>query len=359
MSFDPAFWAGKRIFLTGHTGFKGGWMTLWLAKLGAHVTGVALDPPTTPSFYEVCALNKLLEADLRIDIRDSQALSAAMKTAAPEIVFHLAAQPLVRRSYHDPIETYQTNVMGTVNLFEAVRATPTVKAVVNVTTDKCYENREWVWPYRENEPMGGHDPYSNSKACSELITASYRNSFFSRNGVALASGRAGNVIGGGDWAADRLLPDVFRAVETGETLVLRFPQATRPWQHVLEPIYGYLTLAEKLYREGIEFAEGWNFGPEEADSRSVQWIVERLISSGLPLRWRHDDGPKVHEAGQLMLSSAKAKSKLSWHPRWHLAKALDQTFSWYQAWRAGSDMSEASREQIKHFLTGNADDKAN
>ena len=355
MPFDPAFWADKRVFLTGHTGFKGGWMALWLAEMGASVTGLALEPPTKPSFYDVCGLAKSLHGDLRIDIRDASALASAMKAAAPDVVFHLAAQPLVRRSYQDPTETFLTNVMGTVNLFEAMRATPSVKAAVNVTTDKCYENKEWFWPYRENERLGGYDPYSSSKACAELVTASYRRSFFSKGGVLVASARAGNVIGGGDWATDRLLPDVFRAVQANEALVIRSPYATRPWQHVLEPICGYLTLAQSLYEKGEEFAEAWNFGPEESDSRSVQWILEKLISLGLPLDWKHDDGPHVHEASQLMLSSAKAKSKLHWYPRWNLDSALAHTMAWHKAWRDQADMHAVSLAQISEYISGNHD----
>jgi CDP-glucose 4,6-dehydratase len=282
-------------------------------------------------------------------------LARALREAEPDIVFHLAAQPLVRRSYVEPVETYATNVMGTVHLLEAVRVTPSARAVVNVTTDKCYENREWVWPYRENEAMGGHDPYSSSKGCAELVTAAYRRAYLSAANKHLASARAGNVIGGGDWAADRLLPDFLRAISAGETLVVRSPGATRPWQHVLEPLTGYLILAQALWREGGEFAEGWNFGPEENDARSVRWIVERLCKLEPAATWRLDDRPQPHEANQLMLSSAKARARLGWRPRWNLHTALDMTIAWHQAWRNGEDMASVSISQILAHQTEPAD----
>ena len=275
---DADFWRGRRVFLTGHTGFKGGWLALWLQRLGADVTGYALDPPTTPSLFAVARVGAGMRSIIN-DIRDAETLAQAMREAQPEIVIHMAAQPLVRYSYQAPVETYATNVMGTVHLLEAVRQTDSVRAVVNVTSDKCYENREWVWGYRENEPMGGYDPYSNSKGCAELVTAAYRNSYFnpaqySQHGVALASARAGNVIGGGDWAEDRLIPDILRAIAAGEAVNIRSPHAIRPWQHVLEPLSGYLLLAQRLIEDGPAHAEGWNFGPSEEDARPVQWIVE-------------------------------------------------------------------------------------
>lgn len=343
------FWHGKRVFLTGHTGFKGGWLALWLADMGAEVHGFALTPPTTPNFFTVTNLLDRLSSSTIADIRDAAALTQAMQAAQPDIVLHLAAQPLVRYSYVAPVETYAVNVMGTVNLLEAVRQTPSVKAVVNVTTDKCYENREWVWPYRENEAMGGFDPYSSSKACSELVTAAYRRSFLKPAGIFLASARAGNVIGGGDWAADRLVPDFLRALDAGQTLAIRSPLATRPWQHVLEPLSGYLMLAEKLFADGQDFAEAWNFGPEETDARPVQWIVEYLCSQVPDAAWQCDASPQPHEANMLKLDSSKAKAQLGWRPRWDLQTGLGMTLAWHQAWKQGSDMAAISVQQIHGY----------
>lgn len=343
------FWLGKRVFLTGHTGFKGGWLALWLADMGADVHGYALTAPTEPNFFTVCKLNTHLAGNTIADIREAARLTQAMQTVRPDIVFHLAAQPLVRHSYAAPLETYAVNVMGTVNLLEAVRQTPGVKAVLNVTTDKCYENREWVWPYRENEAMGGFDPYSSSKACSELVTSAYRRSFLEPAGIALASARAGNVIGGGDWAADRLIPDFLRALDAGQALTIRSPHATRPWQHVLEPLSGYLSLAEKLYSEGQIFAEAWNFGPEADDIRTVQWIVEKLCRQVPGAVWQCDSAPQPHEANTLKLDISKAKNQLGWQPRWNLPMALEQILAWHQAWRQGADMAAASLHQIHTY----------
>lgn len=343
------FWHGKRVFLTGHTGFKGGWLALWLADMGAEVHGYALAPPTVPNLFTVANLQDHLANSTIADIRDAAALAQAIQTAQPDVVFHLAAQPLVRYSYAAPVETYAVNVMGTVNLLEAVRQTPSVKAVVNVTTDKCYENREWVWPYRENEAMGGFDPYSSSKACSELVTAAYRRSFLESAGTHLASARAGNVIGGGDWAVDRLVPDFLRALDAGQVLTIRSPLATRPWQHVLEPLSGYLILAERLFSEGLEFAEAWNFGPDEADARPVQWIVEYLCSQVAEAAWRCDAAPQPHEANMLKLDSSKAKAQLGWRPRWNLKAALGKTLAWHQAWKQGLDMAAISGQQIREY----------
>jgi CDP-glucose 4,6-dehydratase len=345
------FWRGKRVFLTGHTGFKGGWLSLWLTDLGADVHGYALAPPTDPNFFTATALKKRLASSTLADIRDAAALERAMQAAQPDIVLHLAAQPLVRLSYAEPVETYAVNVMGTVNLLEAVRKSPGVQAVVNVTTDKCYENREWVWPYRENEALGGHDPYSSSKACSELVTAAWRRSFLDAAGVQLASARAGNVIGGGDWAADRLVPDFLRALDTGQPLVIRSPQATRPWQHVLEPLSGYLMLAERLCADGRDFAEAWNFGPDEADARPVQWIVETLCARLPGAKWHRDVALQPHEAHTLRLDSAKAHARLGWLPRWNLPRALEATLDWHQAWKAGADMADFSLRQIREYST--------
>ncbi|MGA7951634.1 MAG: CDP-glucose 4,6-dehydratase [Thiobacillaceae bacterium] len=343
------FWRDKRVFLTGHTGFKGGWLASWLTDMGAEVHGYSLSPPTEPNFFTVCNLGKTIATSTIADIRDATTLRRAMQAAQPHVVLHLAAQPLVRYSYLEPIETYEVNIMGTVNVLEAVRHSPGVKAVVNVTTDKCYDNREWVWPYRENEAMGGFDPYSSSKACSELITAAYRNSFLDHVGVHLASARAGNVIGGGDWSADRLVPDFLRAIDAGQTLMIRSPQAIRPWQHVLEPLSGYLMLAEVLYTHGPGFAEAWNFGPEDADSRPVQWIVEFLCRQRPGSSWQCDTAPRPHEAHSLKLDSSKAKARLGWRPRWPLQTALGHTLEWHQAWRASADMAGLSLQQIHDY----------
>ncbi len=349
-----SFWRGKRVFLTGHTGFKGGWLALWLSDMGAEVHGYALPPPTSPSLFEVAGLASRLKSNTIADIRDLSALTHAMRASNPQIVLHLAAQSLVRRSYDSPVDTYAVNVMGTVHLLEAVRQTGGVNAVVNVTTDKCYENREWVWPYRENEAMGGRDPYSSSKGCSELVTAAYRSSFLAAAGVHLASARAGNVIGGGDWATDRLLPDFLRSLDAGHTLTIRSPNATRPWQHVLEPVSGYLTLAQRLFEHGEVFADGWNFGPEESDARPVQWIIEHLCRTIPGARWQLDARPQLHEANHLKLDSSKAKTAMSWFPRWQLAQALEHTLSWHRGWRSGKDMAALTLQQIRAYEASNS-----
>ena len=350
------FWRGKRVFLTGHTGFKAGWLSLWLQSRGAEVHGYALKPPTEPNLFTVARIGEGMASSVIADIRDADNLRKAMQAAHPEIIFHLAAQPLVRNSYTQPTETYAVNVMGTVHLLEAVRATPGVKAVVNVTTDKCYESREWVWGYRESDPMGGFDPYSSSKGCSELVTAAYRRSFFEQAGIALASARAGNVIGGGDWASDRLIPDFLRAVDAGEVLKIRSPHAIRPWQHVLEPMSGYFTLAERLYMDGDDFAEAWNFGPSDEDVRSVRWIVERLAKMRKDVCWECDDVPQPHEAHYLKLDSSKARSKLGWYPRWRLGTSLDKTIEWYEAWQSGQDMRSVTLLQISEYLSAVQED---
>lgn len=349
---NKAFWRGKRVFLTGHTGFKGGWLALWLTDMGAEVYGYALAPPTQPNIFTVADLSSRLAGNTCADLRDDTALVAAMQAARPDIVLHLAAQPLVRYSYTAPVETYAVNVMGTVNLLEAVRKTPSVRAVVNITTDKCYENREWVWPYREDEALGGYDPYSSSKACSELVTAAYRRSFLDAAGVRLASARAGNVIGGGDWADDRLIPDFLRALDAGQQLIIRSPGAIRPWQHVLEPLFGYLILAERLFTEGQRFAEAWNFGPDEADARPVQWIVDYLCGLVPGASWRLDGAPQPHEANTLRLDSSKARSRLGWHAQWGLQTALDMTLAWHRAWRQGENMTDVSLQQIHAYEAG-------
>ena len=349
MEINCEFWQGKRVFLTGHTGFKGGWLSLWLQAMGAEVHGYSLDPPTEPNFFTTVGVRKDMASSTIADTRDASALVKAMQIARPDIVFHLAAQSLVRYSYAEPMETYAINVMGTVNLFEAVRKSPTVKVVVNVTTDKCYENREWIWPYREYEPMGGHDPYSNSKACSELITSAYRKSFLQKSGVAVASARAGNVIGGGDWAPDRLIPDFLRAIDAGQVLVIRSPNAIRPWQHVLEPLSGYLVLAESLFNDGLRFSEAWDFGSANEDARTVGWIVEYLIASTPGASWELDTNVQLHEANHLKLDSSNAQTQLGWKARWKLQTALEKTLEWHNCWRQGENMYQRTLEQITTY----------
>jgi CDP-glucose 4,6-dehydratase len=351
MSNMADFWRDKRVFLTGHTGFKGGWLALWLQSMGAHVTGYALKPPTETNFFEVCGVTHGINSVLG-DIRDLAHLTQAVCDASPEIVIHMAAQPLVRYSYDNPVETYATNVMGTVHLLEAVRQAGTVKAVVNVTTDKCYQNNEWVWAYRENEPMGGADPYSNSKGCAELVTAAYRDSFLRANNIAIASARAGNVFGGGDWAQDRLIPDFLRAIDQGQILTIRAPNAIRPWQHVLEPLSGYLQLAQQLYTRGDAVAQAWNFGPSQDDARTVEWIVQYLAGKAPNMQWQCEQKAQVHEAHNLTLDSSKARAQLDWCARWSLATALDNTWAWHDAWRSGQDMRAVSLAQIDTYVRG-------
>lgn len=354
VEMNTVFWRGKKVFLTGHTGFKGSWLSLWLQRLGVEVTGYALQPPTNPSLFEVANVAQGMKSVIG-DIRDGAALAKAMLEVMPDIVIHMAAQPLVRRSYVDPVETYSTNVMGTVHLLQALRQTPSVRAVVNVTSDKCYENKEWVWGYRESEPMGGFDPYSNSKGCAELVTMAYRNSFFhpakyGEHRVALSSARAGNVVGGGDWAEDRLIPDILRAINENRPVVIRSPHAIRPWQHVLEPLSGYLMLAEKLYEQGVDYAEGWNFGPNDEDAKPVQWIVDHLTRQwGTGASWRLDQGDHPHEAHYLKLDCSKAKMRLDWHPRWNLAHTLEMIVAWQRAWLAKQDMRSFTLRQIEQY----------
>ncbi|MDD5329849.1 MAG: CDP-glucose 4,6-dehydratase [Sulfuricella sp.] len=354
MAVNPAFWHGKKVFLTGHTGFKGSWLSVWLQQLGAETTGYALSPPTNPSLFEVANVAQGMKSIIG-DIRDGVALAKAMREASPDVVIHMAAQPLVRRSYVDPVETYSTNVMGTVHVLEAVRQTPSVRALVNVTSDKCYENREWPWGYRECEPMGGFDPYSSSKGCAELVAAAYRNSFFNPekyggHRVALASVRAGNVIGGGDWAEDRLIPDILRAIGEGRPVVIRNPHAIRPWQHVLEPLAGYLQLARKLVEDGTVYGEGWNFGPNDEDARPVQWIVEQLTQQwGDGASWQLDRANHPHEAHYLKLDCSKARARLGWQPRWNLAHTLEMIVAWQRAYLARQDMREITLEQIRTY----------
>lgn len=349
---DPGFWSGRRVLVTGHTGFKGAWLSLWLTRLGAQVTGFALAPETEPSLCTLAALAD--RADSRIgDVRDLAALSACVAETQPEIVLHLAAQALVRPSYSDPVGTYASNVMGTVHLLEAVRAFPSVRAVVIVTSDKAYENREWVWAYREDEPMGGRDPYSNSKGCAELVTSAYRASFFGAGGhpARIASARAGNVIGGGDWSLDRLIPDMVRAFNRGEPVEIRSPGAVRPWQHVLEPLSGYLRLAEVLCeQDGARYAEGWNFGPSDEDCRPVSDVVAGLARGwGEGARWQLASGTHPHEATFLKVDASKARAHLGWDRRLRLSEALDWTGTWYRAQARGADAAALTYEQIARY----------
>lgn len=351
----PSFWQGKRVFLTGHTGFKGSWLSLWLQSLGAEVTGYALNPPTNPSLFKVANVATGMRSVIG-DVRDIDLLQKTIRGAKPEIVIHMAAQPLVRYSYANPVETYATNVMGSVHLLESIRHVDTVKAVVNVTSDKCYENREWVWGYREDEAMGGYDPYSNSKGCAELVTSAYRSSFFNpekykEHGVAIASARAGNVIGGGDWAGDRLIPDFIRAIVSGETVVIRSPNAIRPWQHVLEPLSGYLELAEALYNKGPEYAQAWNFGPNESDAKTVEWIISQLVNGwGDGASFKVDaSAANLHEAHFLKLDCSKARMMLGWQPQWDAKQTIERIVKWHKAHLANAGMHAYCLNEIKQY----------
>ena len=344
------FWLNKKVFITGHTGFKGAWLSIWLQNYGAKLRGYSLPPNTSNNLFDITNVADGMDSIIG-DIRDLDCLKKNIIEFEPDVVIHMAAQPLVRLSYKDPVDTYSTNVMGTVNLLESVRFTSSVKAVVNVTTDKCYENYEWVWGYRENEPMGGYDPYSNSKGCSELVTSAYRRSFFGRDsGVSLASARAGNVIGGGDWSDDRLIPDALKAFEESLPVTIRNPLAIRPWQHVLEPIAGYLTLAEKLYIYGDTFAEAWNFGPKDNDVKPVGEIMDYLVQYWRnPATWVVDETEQPHEAQLLKLDISKALSRLAWEPKWNLTEALDNVIQWHQAWMDGSNMQRVTLKQISDY----------
>ena len=346
---ETSFWKGKRVFLTGHTGFKGSWLSLWLCELGAIVKGYALAPNTTPSLYEEARVAEKIDSELG-DIRNFQQLQASMIGFNPDILIHMAAQPLVRLSYREPIETYEINVMGTVKVLEAARACPNIKSIVSVTTDKCYENREWEWGYRENEPMGGHDPYSNSKGCAELVTSAYRSSFLAEKGVGLASARAGNVIGGGDWADDRLIPDILHAFEQDRPVIIRNPKSTRPWQHVLEPLSGYLVLAQELYKAPQEYAEGWNFGPKDEDVKPVAWILDKMVENWHgSAHWELDNTAHPHEAGYLKLDISKASSRLNWQPNWNLAETLERITNWHQAWLNQEEMQYLCLKEINEY----------
>lgn len=344
---DPAFWAGRRVLVTGHTGFKGGWLCLWLERLGARVSGLALAPDTAPSLFAAAGIGERLDSHLA-DIRDAAAVRACLTATAPEIVIHMAAQALVRASYRDPLATYATNVMGTAHVLEAVRATPSVRAVVVVTSDKAYANREWPWGYRETEALGGHDPYSSSKGCAELVTAAYRTSFLDQQGCQVATARAGNVIGGGDWSEDRLVPDIVRAFARGESVEIRAPHATRPWQHVLEPLSGYLRLAECLSGEGgARYAEAWNFGPAEEDCRPVAHLVDELAQAwGADALWHLSQAIHPHEATFLKVDSAKARTHLGWDRRLRLDAALAWTAAWHRAQAGGACARDLTLAQI-------------
>ncbi len=351
---DPFFWRGKKIFLTGHTGFKGGWLSLWLVSMGAKVTGYGLVPNSTPSLFDIAAIDSLIDKSHIADIRDLESLQRAMSEAKPDVVIHMAAQPLVRYSYANPVETYSTNVMGTVHVLQSTRAIDSVLATLVVTTDKCYENKEWVWGYREHERLGGYDPYSNSKGCAELVTAAFRKSYFSiPNSVnSVASARAGNVIGGGDWSEDRLIPDAIKAFEKKKPLMIRNPLATRPWQHVLEPLSGYLILAQVLYEKGPIFASGWNFGPRDEDNRSVQEVVDLMISNwGESASWEKLGLEQPHEANFLKLDCTKARMQLGWIPKWNLEIAVQKIIQWQRAFQANQNMQEFSIAQINDYMS--------
>jgi CDP-glucose 4,6-dehydratase len=348
------FWEDKRVLITGHTGFKGSWLSLWLQKRGAQLVGYAQPPPTTPSLFEVARVAEGMTSIIG-DVRDLDQLRSVMSEYKPEIVFHLAAQPLVRYSYEDPVETFTTNIIGTMNMLEAVRHNDAVRVVVSITSDKCYQNNEWVWGYREIDRLGGHDPYSASKASSELVIAAYRDSFFApqaydQHGVALASTRAGNVIGGGDWARDRLIPDIMKAIMEDRPVVIRSPRAIRPWQHVLEPLNGYMQLAQRLWSEGPEFAQAWNFGPDSEDLKNVRWIVDYLTGLwGENARWELDQRQHPHEDTFLKLDCSKAHSLLGWSPRLRLPTALEWIVEWYQNYQENEDMQQLTRQQISRF----------
>jgi CDP-glucose 4,6-dehydratase len=346
---NQVFWRGKRVFLTGHTGFKGGWLSLWMSSLGAEVKGYALNPPTTPSLFNEAKIDSIIDSQIG-DIRDQNALHDSMVVFNPDILIHMAAQPLVRYSYNAPIETYEVNVIGTAKVLEVARSCSNLKAIVNITTDKCYENDGRSQSYKEDDTMGGYDPYSSSKGCAELVTSAYRRSFLQDQGVGLASVRAGNAIGGGDWASDRLIPDILRSFEKNEHVVIRNPKATRPWQHVLEPLSGYLILAEKLYKDQNRYAEGWNFGPNEKDIKPVDWILDKMISKWPDSNWKLDRNSNPHEAGFLKLDISKAKSRLGWSPIWKLEHTLDKIISWQRSWLNEEDMQIVCLAEINEYM---------
>jgi len=346
---DQEFWKGKRVFITGHTGFKGSWISLWLVSLGAKVKGYALNPPTTPSLFNEARVGEVMESKIG-DIGDQSKLYQSMTAFDPDILIHMAAQSLVRCSYTAPIETYEVNVIGTAKVLEVARSCPNLKAIVNITTDKCYENDERSQGYKEEDPMGGYDPYSSSKGCAELVTSAYRRSFLQEQGIGVASVRAGNVIGGGDWASDRLIPDILRSFEKNKPVVIRNPKATRPWQHVLEPLSGYLILAEKLYKNQDKYAGGWNFGPNEKDVKPVDWILDEMILKWPNSSWELDKKSNSHEARFLKLDILKAESKLGWKPVWGLSHTLKKIIYWHKAWLDKKDMQSVCLAEIEEYM---------
>ena len=348
---DSSFWKGKKVYLTGHTGFKGSWLSLWLQNMGALVKGYSLDVNTKPALFTKANVAVEMESEIG-DIRNLEQLTKSMVSFSPDILIHMAAQPLVRLSYLEPVDTYTTNVIGTVNVLEAARKCQNLKAIVSVTTDKCYENKEWEWGYRENESMGGHDPYSSSKGCAELVTSAYRRSFFSSEDTAsLASARAGNVIGGGDWAEDRLIPDILKAFEKSTPVVIRNPLSTRPWQHVLEPLSGYLVLAQELFLNGDNFAESWNFGPKDEDCKPVSWILDEMVKNwGNSASWVIDINNNPHEAGFLKLDCSKAGNRLKWQPNWNLEETLEMIVNWHQNYLKGINMNKECLKEINKYI---------
>ena len=348
---SSSFWKNKRVFITGHTGFKGSWMSLWLQDMDAIVKGYSLEPNTTPNLFTKASVVEKMESEIG-DIRDFNQISKSMSDFNPDVLIHMAAQPLVRLSYQKPLDTYTTNVIGTVNVLEAARKCKNLKAIVSVTTDKCYENREWDWGYREDEAMGGHDPYSSSKGCAELVTSAYRRSFFNgKDTASLASARAGNVIGGGDWSDDRLIPDILKAFEKSEPVIIRNPLSTRPWQHVLEPIAGYLVLAENLYLYGDDFAEGWNFGPKDEGCKPVDWILDKMVHNwGIGASWELDKNNNPHEAGFLKLDCSKAGNRLKWQPKWNLQETLEMIVNWHQNYLIGNDVKKECLKEINKYI---------
>ena len=347
---DKDFWQGKKVFVTGHTGFKGSWLSLWLFSLGAEVKGYALSPPTLPSLFNEAQVGSIIDSQIG-DIRDQNALYESMLGFNPDILIHMAAQPLVRYSYDEPIETYEVNVIGTAKVLEVARSCPNLKAVINITTDKCYENDGRLEGYKEDSAMGGYDPYSSSKGCAELVTSAYRRSFLQEKGVGLASVRAGNVIGGGDWADDRLIPDILRSFEKGKPVVIRNPKSTRPWQHVLEPLSGYLVLAQKIYNDQNKYSEGWNFGPNEQDVKPVDWILNKMIDKWQNSSWELDSSPGPYEANFLQLDISKAELKLDWKPVWKLSHTLEKIINWHQAWLNKEDMQVVCLMEIEEYMT--------
>lgn len=348
---NTTFWKNKKVFLTGHTGFKGSWLSIWLQSMGVILKGYSLEPNTDPNLFTLARVSEFMESEIG-DIRDLDHISKSMIDFNPDILIHMAAQPLVRLSYQNPVDTYTTNVMGTVNVLEAARNCSNLRAIVSVTTDKCYENKEWDWGYRENEPMGGKDPYSSSKGCAELVIAAYRHSYFSTNATAsLASARAGNVIGGGDWAEDRLIPDILIAFEKSHEVIIRNPLSTRPWQHVLEPLSGYLVLAENLFEFGDTYAEGWNFGPKDEDCKPVSWILDKMVRKwGEGACWKHDTSNNPHEARFLKLDCSKAANRLKWKPKWNLEEVLDSIIDWHQSYLSGKDVKKDCLNEINKYL---------